>query len=501
MLKAYIPDAVPLNCDDYYIKELPTGIDELIFNISIWDGVYRNIEEETLIEERDGDTVTQYRVKAIDGGDKTAQIKALLVLDDWTASVMVNYDISGTIADNVRAVAPAGWTVTDRSGMTGTAQASTIPGGTPLDLLQEFRTSFDGASYRFDQAEKTVTIWDLFNGPNLGTFMTRELNLHDVQYKGKSTQFITRLYAYGKEGLSIDSVNGGLPYVDNFTYSNRIVCGYWQDTRYEIASNLKDAAVARLAELAVPERSFNCSVADLAAIDPARYNYLSFELFSQVGLIDETRSDQKIMHRVVERWRYPNNPEKNNIILSNAPRRLQVQVIEALKGPINGNRLESGSIGSGKLGSDSVLESKIKNDAVTVNKIANGAVVTAKIRDGAVTTIKVLDEAVTLAKMWGDFQVFYSDLIATLAIYTDYAKVNKALECSVLYVRDNYIVMGDHTSSDIFRPATNTDHMYRLSLSSWGTSTTSGGDTYEYPVYSLSNYLTGEATVLARTDN
>ena len=500
MLKAYIPDATPLNCDDYYIKELPTGIDELIFNISIWDGVYRNIEEETLIEERDGDTVTQYRVKAIDGGDKTAQIKALLVLDDWTASVQVNYAVSGTVAQNVRAVAPSGWSVVDRSGMLATA-TDEIPGGTPLELLQEFRNLFDGASYRFNQATKTVTIWDLFNGPNLGTFMTRELNLHDVQYKGKSTQFITRLYAYGKEGLSIASVNGGLPYVDNFTYSNRIVCGFWQDTRFEFASNLKDAAVARLAELAVPERSFNCSVADLASIDPERYSYLSFELFSQVGLIDETRSDQKIMHRVVERWRYPNYPEKNNIILSNSPRRLQVQVVEALRGPINGNRLELGSIGSGKLGSDSVLESKIKDSAVTVNKINNGAVTTIKIRDGAVTTIKVLDEAITLAKMWGDFQVFYSDLIATLALFTDYAKVNKALECNVLYVRNGYVVMGAYGSSDIFRPATNTDHMYRLRLTGWNTGTTTLGDTYEYPVYSLENHLTGEATVLARTDN
>lgn len=448
MLQAYIPDATPLDCDDYYIKELPTGIDELVFNISIWADAYRGMTEETLIEDREGDEVTQYRIKAIDGGDKTAQIKALLVLDDWKQTVKVDYTITGTILSNVQAVLPDGWTVVDKSGMTGTAQSTEIPGGTPLDLLQEFRTAFDGASYRFNQASKTVTIWDLYNGPNLGTFMTRELNLHDVQYKGKSTNFVTRLYAYGKDGLSIADVNGGLPYVDNFTYSDRIVCGFWQDTRFEIASNLKEAAIAHLAEIAVPDRSFNCSVADLAAIDPERYSYLSFELFSQVGLIDETRGDKKIMHRVVERWRYPNYPEKNNIVLSNSPHRIQVQVVQALHGPINGNRLEMGSVGSLRLGGGAVLNSKLANGAVTesklhddsvsVNKIVNGAITTIKIRDDAVTGIKVLDQAISYAKLDEQLQIFYTDILAANAIYSGFLHADGSISCSVMSA-SNYI--------------------------------------------------------------
>lgn len=487
MLKAYIPEATPLDVDDYYIKELPTGIDELVFSLSIWDQAYKRITEETLIEDMEDGTVTQYRVKAIDGGDKTAQIKALLVLDEWEATVEIDYDVTGTIEDNVLFAAPSGWTVIDQSQMTDTATGN-IAGGTPLQLMMEFRTMYDGASYRFDQAAKTVTIWNLYDGPDLGTFLTRELNLHDVQYKGKSTQFVTRLYPYGKEGLSIASVNEGKPYVDNFTYSDRIICGYWSDTRYEVASNLKEAAIARLAELAVPERSYNCSVADLAAIDPEKYSYLSFELFSQVGLIDETRSDTKIMHRVVERWRYPNYPERNNVILSNAPHRIQVQVVQALRGPINGNRLETGSIGAAKIGNDAVIEAKIKNDSVTVNKIMDGAIVTDKIADNAVVTGKILDEAITLAKMWEEFQVFYSDIIAALFIYSGYIKVTGSLECSVLYVRSNQIVAGAVGSPNtaIYMPGTVTDHLYTLTQGVGG-GYDSNGDYYEYPIYSLNS--------------
>ena len=67
------------------------------------------------------------------------------------------------------------------------------------------------------------------NGQNLGAFATRDLNLKENNYKGKSTGFITRLYAYGKDGLSFASINGGKAYVENYTYSSRVICGFWKD--------------------------------------------------------------------------------------------------------------------------------------------------------------------------------------------------------------------------------------------------------------------------------
>lgn len=108
---------------------------------------------------------------------------------------------------------------------------------------------------------------------------------------------------------------------------------------------------------------------------------------------------------------------------------------------------------------DAVVEEKIKDAAVTVNKIEDGAVVSDKIRDGNVTTSKVLNEAITLAKMWPDFQVFYADIVAALAIFSDYVKVTRSLECSVLYVRSNQIVMGEAGSSNIYSPTTATLNM------------------------------------------
>ena len=74
--------AIPLKCDDYYIKELASGLDELVFSISIWDEAYPLIQEEASIREHSGsDTPIDYLVKAIDGGATTAQIKCQIDLD------------------------------------------------------------------------------------------------------------------------------------------------------------------------------------------------------------------------------------------------------------------------------------------------------------------------------------------------------------------------------------------------------------------------------------
>lgn len=418
MITLIKPDTagVIINCDDYYIRELPSGLDELIFRLSIWDEAFPLITEETeLVEESDGKKVS-YLVKAIDGGGDSATVKAQINVDEWRAGILLNFTQTATAATIVNAAKPTGWTVVDSSGSSETGEIDE-PGATPLQILEAVQEAIPGISFRFDVAAKTITIYDLYNGPNLGSFLTRELNLKAVQYKGKSTGFVTRLYPYGRDGLSIESVNSGLPYIENHTYSNKVISEYWQSDSYTNAQNLKDAAVEKLKELCVPERAFSCEVADLAAAYPDKYDYLSFALFAQIALIDETRSSAKIMHRVTERWRYPFRPEKNKVILSNAPKRITVQVVEALK-PVTSERIAQGAVTRGRIGSAAVSTPKIDDGAVVVNKIANGAVVTEKIANDAVTTNKVLNKAIEYAKLSEELQVFYTEILAANRIYS-----------------------------------------------------------------------------------
>lgn len=329
---------VPLHEDDYYIKELASGLDELIFTMSIWDEEYPLIQEEASIQEHsNADAPINYLVKAIDGGSERAQIKCQIDLDEWKNTLTVGYNSgSKTVLQIVQSVAPTGWAVVDQSGITYKRTVQ-LDSATPLDVLEQCRSTFVNVTYRFDNVSKTVTIISMANGQNLGAFATRDLNLKENNYKGKSTGFITRLYAYGKDGLSFASINGGKAYVENYTYSSRVICGFWKDERYTVAANLLADAQARLAEMAVPARSFECNVVDLAAVNPQKYGFLDFTLFSVVSLIDATRSGAKIEHRVIERWRYPYLPEQNKVTLSTVAPRIQSQVAQAINNFNNPN--------------------------------------------------------------------------------------------------------------------------------------------------------------------
>ena len=330
--------AVPLRCDDYYVKELASGYDEVCFEISIWSDQYPLIQEEaSLVEKSDLITSKRYLIKAIDGSGERAMVKAQIDLDEWKTTMTIGYkSASATVAAIISSVKPNGWAVIDRSGLTY-RRTIALDSATPLDVVEQCRDTFQGVTFVFDNILRTITIINLSTFTSVGAFATRDLNLQENNYIGKSTGFVTRLYAYGKDGLSFASINSGKAYVENHTYSDRVICGYWKDERYTIPENLMAAAQAKVDELAVPQRSYECTIVDLAAVDVARYGYLDFSLFTTITLIDATREASGIPHQIVERWIYPNLPQNNKVILSTTAPRIQSQVSQILDSFSNPN--------------------------------------------------------------------------------------------------------------------------------------------------------------------
>ena len=313
---------IPLDITEYYIRELASGLDEIVFDMSIWDSDYKLIQEEDNIVDRGGQ---RYLVKQIDAGATTAKLVCQLDLDEWKATLSVGYN-SGTktVAQQIDAIKPTGWTVNDRS---GSSIGRTIKGDlTPLQVCEECRKTYL-VYIRWDNKTKTCTIYPQAMGSPVGSFATRELNLKEINYKGKSNNFATRLYAYGKEGLSFADINSGKPYVDNNTYSSRVICAYWSDERYTDKASLLADAQEKLAVLAVPERSYDCAIVDLQATNPAIYNNLDFSLFTVATLIDDAK-ETAIDYQVVERHVWPYHPDRNDVIFNSAPIKIQNSVIQ-----------------------------------------------------------------------------------------------------------------------------------------------------------------------------
>lgn len=315
MLKLLSDSNAVLNVDDFYIKEQASGLDELIFNMSIYDENYPHVLEEAVIEYEQ-----PYLVKAIDAGADTAKVKCQLDLDALKATLTVGYSNgSNTLYGTVSGVLPDGWTFLDNSGST---ISRTIEGNyTPLEVIQACVDTY-GVVFRFDVKNKIVRAYTLTDFQPIGSFASRELNLTEVNFKGKSTDFYTRLYAYGKDGLSFADINNGLPYVDYNEYSDKVICAYWKDDRYTVAENLLAVAQEAVKTGGTPQRSYECSVYDLAATNPEMYSWQDFSLFSVVKLIDDIKGIS-LNYQVVERQVYPYYPEKNVVTLSSTTPKIQ----------------------------------------------------------------------------------------------------------------------------------------------------------------------------------
>lgn len=310
-------DGYPISQDDYYIRELASGYDEVIFNVNIRDEIYKYIREEALIRDRDQNS---YLIKQIDAGEKTAKVVARINLDDWKSEIHFKYsNNSATVLSTVMGILPDGWTAIDHSGVT---KYRTIPTSdttkdysvTGLEILEDCAKVYD-VRFRFDTALKRIHIISPYSYTSMGAFATRDLNLRALNYKGKSEGFITRLYAEGADGLTFASINNGKAYVENKEYADKIVCGFWKDDRYTDKQSLLDDAQTKLDALARPTQSYDCDVIDLANTNPEVYGFEDFSLFQVVTLIDDAK-EVRTDYQVVERWTYPYYPVKNKIILS-----------------------------------------------------------------------------------------------------------------------------------------------------------------------------------------
>lgn len=310
MLKAITStDTILLNVEDYSITEKYDGLDVLEFSIPITDAGYQSIYEETPILEEQ-----RYLIKAIDAGKTSATVKCQLDLDELRADMRLAYSNgSDTLVSTLEHIIPSGWTVVDKAYLS-IRRTVESDAATTYDIIDACRSTY-GVVFRFDNQARTITVLEPSQNKPLGAFVTRELNLAELNYMGKSTGFATRLYAYGKDGMSFADINNGCPYVDDHTYTDKVVSAYWKDERYTVAENLLEDAREKLAAMAVPQRSYTCSVVDLAKTNPGTYNFLTFALYDVVTLID-LEHEARVDHMVMEYKRYPNYPEKNVITLS-----------------------------------------------------------------------------------------------------------------------------------------------------------------------------------------
>lgn len=300
--------------DTFFVTESYGGMNKLQFDVSPDHPLYFVMQEETRVEFEN----QYYLIKGINERKTVTTINCELDLTGLRKNFYKTYNKKTESFYNVcrEILSGTGWQIVNAE-LIAPRRSLELTDVTTYDILNQCtNTTTYSAVYRFDTKNRKIYIIKPQNNTKpTGTYFTDELNLSDLTFKGSSDGIVTRLYVYGKDGLSIASVNGGKEYIDNNSYSDKIISAVWRDERYTNPQELKDDAVVKLAAMSNPERSYTCKVDDLAKQCPAEYSMLKFDLYDVITLIDRKRK-QRINHRIIEYKRYPSNASLNTVTLS-----------------------------------------------------------------------------------------------------------------------------------------------------------------------------------------
>lgn len=302
------------------------GMMYLQFDISTKHEYYKYLAEETELEYDN----QRYLVKGINERTKAniSTINCELNLDGLDSKKITKTYKTESFYNVCREVlSGTGWSIVNAE-LVSKRTTLELQDQTPRKVLQTCTNSTAyNTVYEFDTINKKITVIKPYNNTEpTGTYFTDELNLTELNFKGSSSGLVTKLYVYGKDGLTFASINGGKDYIENHTYTEKVIVGVWRDERYTDKQSLLDDAVVKLAALAVPERSYSCKVVDLAKTNPSVYGgILNYDLYDVVTLIDRNRKT-RINHRIVEVKEYPAAPTLNTVTLSTVAAKVTGQI-------------------------------------------------------------------------------------------------------------------------------------------------------------------------------
>ncbi len=328
MLKIYDSkgDSFPLaDYEDFCITHKLDGCDEMSFCLDVRHKQYSLLFEEQQIESDNN----IWLIKKIDDD----RIDCELDFDFLKQSIYTNYKSEEkSLTQVLESHMPDGWSI-EGANISSIKKTIEFDMCTDYDIIYSCMSTYD-VYFVWKIKEKRLVVYSAENMLSTGEYLTSELNLTALSFKGETTSFATRLYAYGADGLTMEdavienpegkSVKYGKTYVENRSYADKTVCAYWSDDSYTVPERLYHDALEKINTLSFPVRSYECEVVDLAKRNE-KYSFLDFKIHKKVTLIDVDRNI-KVEHQIVEYKEYPDEPDRNKITLSCVPETIQTSI-------------------------------------------------------------------------------------------------------------------------------------------------------------------------------
>ncbi len=254
----------------------------------------------------------EFVIKEINTDSDLVSVKAKLNIDELEGTFFENfYTSEQTIKQAMQlALSGTGWTVTSTLTRKRTLKLTNIY---VWDIIKQIIETYC-VEIQINSINKNIIFVEQ-RGSDKGTYFISQLNLKSISRKSDTNEFYTRIKPVGKNGLTIESINNGKNYLENYQYSNKVKTYYWKDERYIVAESLKEDAAAKLNDLSKPYNAYDCEIVNLAA-NSEEYSLLEYAIGDTVWLLDE-KKNIKEKQRIVKIIEYPDSPENNNCELAN----------------------------------------------------------------------------------------------------------------------------------------------------------------------------------------
>ena len=187
--------------------------------------------------------------------------------DAETADAAMAYALSGTEWKVGTVTTKRTWTSTEKNALSILRNVADLHGG---DLV-------------FDCPNRLVHLLTL-NGKDSGALFMYGKNMKDIERTVDTTGLVTRLYAVGADGMTFASINGGKPYVEDFTYSREIRVSSLDCSAFTNPYQMLEFTRMRLADYCKPTVSYVLNAMDLLVL--TGYEHEAWELGDYVRVED-----------------------------------------------------------------------------------------------------------------------------------------------------------------------------------------------------------------------
>lgn len=149
--------------------------------------------------------------------------------------------------------------------------------------------------------------------------------------KTVNNDIVTRLYVFGKDDLDIGSVNNGVKYLENFSFTDNIYVGIYESKDQDDPQKLKEEGEQVLAKICKPRNTYKVGMCDLRTL-PDYAKGEDFDLGWMAKIIDpEVVGVGYVRARIMRYKYYIFEPWKCELEIGEPEESLAAQIAQAIR--------------------------------------------------------------------------------------------------------------------------------------------------------------------------